>query len=83
VILLKEIGIENPEEHLRAAHNNGKSASDVRDLIAEYQRRQSQSNPPRPPLLACWLKGTKQWPSIKEPAMEPYHRLKEPLGVQP
>jgi hypothetical protein len=74
--LLKEIGIESPEEHLRAALDRGKTDSDVRDLVAEYQRRQSKPSPPRPPLLACWLKGTKDWPSIKKPTAEHYHRVK-------
>ena len=81
VTSLQEIGITNPEEHFRAALNNGKSATDVRDLIAEYKRRQSQENPPRPPLLACWLKGTKPWPSTKPPLRESYHHVKQPMEV--
>lgn len=78
---LQEIGITNPEEHLRAALNNGKSASDVRDLLAEYQRRQSQTNPPRPPLLSMWLRGSKPWPATKPSPPEPYHRVKQSLEV--
>lgn len=83
VASLVEIGITNPEDHVRAALTNGKSNSDLHALIDEYKRRQSQPSPPRPPLLACWLKGTKPWPFTKLPPPEPYHRVKQPLEVHP
>jgi hypothetical protein len=78
---LTEIGVSNPEVHIQAAINQGKTLDDIEALIDHFRRAKSQSKPPGAALLACWLKGSQPWPAILPKVEEPYQRPKKPLTV--
>jgi hypothetical protein len=78
---LTEIGVSNPEVHIQAAINQGKTLDDIQALIDHFRRAKSQSKPPGAALLACWLKGSQPWPAILPKVEEPYQRPKKPLTV--
>jgi hypothetical protein len=94
---LSSFGVSNPEDHIQAAIDQGKTPTDIEALIAYYRAAQSQRKPPGAALLASWLKGKKAWPSIKQPKdrivtktspppPQPHRTLKEKLdarGVPP